>query len=162
MTNGGLRNNPRFNKIQPYYAFCIRFIHLLFLRQVANPLWLVYPISLLVFRIESPRERDSFIHYKSLSKLLFCRLPRTDVRALIERTSYIEEAKISSSTNEQPQKTTRQQVQRYHVSSLRKERPLLLPLFYGVKKLTHSMSSLTFVRDDCVASLPFAVAHCSE
>ena len=49
MTNRGLRNNPRFNKIQPYHAFCIRFIHLLFLRQVANPLWLVYPISLLVF-----------------------------------------------------------------------------------------------------------------
>ena len=102
MTNRGLRNNPRFNKIQPYHTFCIRFIHLFFLRQVANPLWLVYPISLLVFRIESPRERDSFIHYKSLSKLLFCRVTRTDVRALIERTSYIEEAKISSSTKDHP------------------------------------------------------------
>ena len=89
MTNGGLRNNPRFNKIQPYYAFCIRFIHLLFLRQVANPLWLVYPISLLFFRIESPRERDSFIHYKSLSKLLFCRVPRTDVRGLITKSCHL-------------------------------------------------------------------------
>ena len=49
-----------------------------------------------------------------------------------------------------------------HLSSLRKKRPLSLPLFYGVTKLTHSMSSLTFVRCDCFASLPFAVAHCSE
>ena len=105
MTNRGLRNNPRFNKIQPYHTFCIRFIHLFFLRQVANPLWLVYPISLLVFRIESPRERDSFIRYKSLSNLLFCRLPRTDVIGLIERNPF-EGAAISSSTNDQPLKAT--------------------------------------------------------
>ena len=103
---GVFGTTPGLIKSSPIIPLCIRFIHLLFLRQVANPLWLVYPISLLVFRIESPRERDSFIHYKSLSKLLFCRVPRTDVRALIERTSYIEEAKISSSTNDQPQKTT--------------------------------------------------------
>ena len=109
MTNGGLRNNPRFNKIQPYHTFCIRFIHLLFLRQVANPLWLVYPISLLVFRIESPRESNSFIRSKSLSNLLFYRVPRTDVRGLIERNLF-KGVTVSSSTNDQPQKTTRQQV----------------------------------------------------
>ena len=40
-----------------------------------------------------------------------------------------------------------------HLSSLRKKRPLSLPLFYGVTKLTHSMSSLTFVRNECFTSV---------
>ena len=51
------------------------------------------------------RKRDSFIRYKSLSNLLFCRLPRTDVIGLIERNPF-EGAAISSSTNDQPLKAT--------------------------------------------------------
>ena len=102
---GVFGTTPGLIKSSPIIPLCIRFIHLLFLRQVANPLWLVYPISLLVFRIESPRERDSFIRSKSLSNLLFCRVPRTDVRGLIERKPFKGVA-VSSSTNDQPQKTT--------------------------------------------------------
>ena len=46
---GVFGTTPGLIKSSPIIPLCIRFIHLLFLRQVANPLWLVYPISLFVF-----------------------------------------------------------------------------------------------------------------